>query len=582
MAAEKNEPSSVSQGENMSDVNKYTEQALERYVQMENPQFAALISGEWGTGKTWFIKNFFATHKLTKKFCYISLFDIKSIEEIDTALIEQISCSISSKGIRIISKITRYVIERHTGYDIDEIEKIGDKISKLIPNGVIICLDDIERSELPLQTIFGYISNLLEQFESNVILICDTKNIENKKIYHTFSEKIIGLRLTVKPNINSFINYSISKIYNKEVYDILCDSKEIIYEYFYYYRLNNIRYIRMSIYYFIAIYDSTKHKDNTNYLKSALISICDALFSVYSPRENSDRINRTNRLHDISFKDNILKKYNIYAPVLDKINLDFWNDFFEKGIPNLNILEDDYDNSPYNAGNKDTPLKLSNYYSQDDSHVINLYKKMISELESYEYKSANIFLYAVSVIIEMLSIGVEKRKIDFSYFKKIIDNTDFILSSTANNTSRTKRYTHNKNEIFIKVKSYLFERIDEASIKKNTDIFYSIIKNGENVFYNYKLLMDKKNNINLSSINSEMAARDLIYNNNSHLHDISEILKDILTNYIDDNKAVNWMNSFLSSLKAEADKIHKERPISYNTTIDLINFIERLIENKGK
>ena len=115
MAAEKNEPSSVRQGENMSDVNKYTEQALERYVQMENPQFAALISGEWGTGKTWFIKNFFATHKLTKKFCYISLFDIKSIEEIDTALIEQISCSISSKGIRIISKITRYVIERHTG-----------------------------------------------------------------------------------------------------------------------------------------------------------------------------------------------------------------------------------------------------------------------------------------------------------------------------------------------------------------------------------------------------------------------------------------------------------------------------------
>ena len=94
--------------------------------------------------------------------------------------------------------------------------------------------------------------------------------------------------------------------------------------------------------------------------------------------------------------------------------------------------------------------------------------------------------------------------------------------------------------------------------------------------------MTKNNNIDLSLINSEMAARNLICNTNSHLYDIAEILKDILTNYINDNKSVSWMNSFLSSLKVEADKIHEGRPISYNTAIDLINFIECLIENKKK
>ena len=91
----------------MSDVNEYTEKALKRYVQMENPQFAVLINGEWGTGKTWFVKNFFATHDFQKKFCYISLFGVESLKEIDAALIDQIAHFTESQCIRIASKITR-------------------------------------------------------------------------------------------------------------------------------------------------------------------------------------------------------------------------------------------------------------------------------------------------------------------------------------------------------------------------------------------------------------------------------------------------------------------------------------------
>lgn len=41
----------------MSEKNKSIYNFLSQYVNMSNPQYAVLLTGDWGSGKTYFVKN---------------------------------------------------------------------------------------------------------------------------------------------------------------------------------------------------------------------------------------------------------------------------------------------------------------------------------------------------------------------------------------------------------------------------------------------------------------------------------------------------------------------------------------------
>lgn len=61
---------------------------LENYIGLRNnPEYAVMIKGEWGCGKTWFIKKFInkiiQDKKLKKnEIVYISVYGIQNIEQL--------------------------------------------------------------------------------------------------------------------------------------------------------------------------------------------------------------------------------------------------------------------------------------------------------------------------------------------------------------------------------------------------------------------------------------------------------------------------------------------------------------------
>lgn len=77
---------------------------LDDYLGLRKPQLAVLVNSPWGSGKTWFIRNYmdYAKQKFaspvvnapessgdTPVFCYVSLFDITERKEIDAAILGQ-------------------------------------------------------------------------------------------------------------------------------------------------------------------------------------------------------------------------------------------------------------------------------------------------------------------------------------------------------------------------------------------------------------------------------------------------------------------------------------------------------------
>lgn len=566
----------------MSGVNKYTEQALERYVQMENPQFAALISGEWGTGKTWFVKNFFATHEFSKKFCYISLFDIKTLKDLDTALIEQINQSRSAKAIRITSKITRFAIEKYVGGDWECVENLINQLANKVRNGIIICFDDIERTTLSTTILIGYISNLLEQFDANIILIC---NINKIKKFDRLCEKIIGIRLSVEKDVASFLRNSIEYIQNIGLKEFLHQNNHIIIEYFNHYNLHNLRQIRTLIYYFESLYNHTRHNKNQNYLTSLLISLCDALFYRYSNEiKNQKNLEIESTWEDTSFKNKILTENNILCPVLKRTNTSFWNSFFASGVANTNILENDFNKSLYNPQNKNTPLRLWNYHFLEDRTVISLYKTMRSEFENNEYKNVDIFLHATGLIIEMKRCAIEKKEINFDYFKQIIDTTKFRVNIDFINMLKFSSYScyeyrQSKDELFIKVKEYIIQKCTDLIKEKITHIFKLIITKAEKI--NYKALEMKIRStdyaININDIDPESFISTITKYKNSTIIDIIDILISITSKntpaYLD------WIAQSLIITKQEVEKIKETHPIKFMAFERLIDHFENVLQS---
>ena len=156
---------------------------LNKYIKNPKMQYAILIDGDWGSGKTYFIKNSFV--KNNKKIIYISLNGMKNIGDIDKKLYYKIleinmpEKIKKSKGIRLIKKtggtvfrITNELIKNVFGIDISGIKNIdSSEIIGLFKNisDYVIVFDDLERCGMPINEILSYINDYVEQ--KNALLL---------------------------------------------------------------------------------------------------------------------------------------------------------------------------------------------------------------------------------------------------------------------------------------------------------------------------------------------------------------------------------------------------------------------------
>ena len=72
--------------------------------------FAIMLSGSWGSGKTHFIKNEFI-NKDSEKYIYISLNGVSSTDEIDSLLIQSIHPIFNNTGSKIAFKFANKLLK---------------------------------------------------------------------------------------------------------------------------------------------------------------------------------------------------------------------------------------------------------------------------------------------------------------------------------------------------------------------------------------------------------------------------------------------------------------------------------------
>jgi hypothetical protein len=200
-----------------------------------------MLSGKWGSGKTFFWKNVIEKEliqnqtKKQKAYVYSSLYGNRTLDKIEDNIYAQAYlCSVGGKnavlsgyekvkdfGKRFGSFCSLLDVSKLVD-GIDDIQQKNIKRSALsyLENGGIVCFDDFERKskDIDLNDLFGFISHLAIDLNSKVVIILndDVFEGEEKKIFSNVKEKSVSKFLKYEPSIKELFEtiYEKHNLYN--------------------------------------------------------------------------------------------------------------------------------------------------------------------------------------------------------------------------------------------------------------------------------------------------------------------------------------------------------------------------------
>lgn len=184
---------------------------LINYVDESIYDYAVMIDGEWGCGKTYFIKKRLYTelekHEKEKAqnqegykpkgIIYLSLYGVKSLEEVSKQILMESyfvksgnAKGIIRKGTEITGKMLPVlfdIIKTKTGLEL-EAENVSNAAGGFFSvKDSILIFDDLERCNCPVNEVLGYINTYVEHEGMKVIIIANQKEI-GKNAYLTNQE----------------------------------------------------------------------------------------------------------------------------------------------------------------------------------------------------------------------------------------------------------------------------------------------------------------------------------------------------------------------------------------------------------
>ena len=216
------------------------------YVRSDYTDYAIMINGEWGVGKTHFWNN-----KIRKKIesmqlngkryttIYMSLYGISNLEDI--------SKKIFIETTQLMDKNLRKFMDSHgqttipeyakTGLDMANffgVTQNGDKIDYsefFSTDDKVLCFDDLERANVDVIDILGYINNFVEHDHIKTIIICNEKELSTKLKSSNLEMKtfIATYLLDKQGELNTTDEPMVEKIQNKieHVFDKANDYERI-------------------------------------------------------------------------------------------------------------------------------------------------------------------------------------------------------------------------------------------------------------------------------------------------------------------------------------------------------------------
>lgn len=430
-----------------------------------DPQYAVFLKGNWGCGKTFFVNNWLNSYKKKipeeqiLKPVMVSLYGLSEIKQITAAInkaLYPILCGRAAKVGKTLTKFLSAIVLKHE-VDVDkdgnsdfEIELGLDSVLLLfssednsVKKGKLLIFDDIERCEMPMKRLMGYLNYFVELCHSHLIIIGDERKMtdEQKIIFSDFKEKTIGREFEISTNVRSAIeNFTEQEPTSEFIRKHITTIEKV----FSMTDCQNLRILRQALWDFgrfeetmIEFSKESKYEHvMLHILGSYIISYCEyrgenhdlldkwVKYNCNWETTNKDEINMLKQQ-----LGNLCQRYNNSSiSPYQTFNISL----VEKIITELNtgISIKDFAEG-YFAPNVENPcIKINDSFSMDNETFLEFYNKLIDDICNLKIKGFRDLGYALTYLFSLDFHKIKEiNETDFNRLRDVLPN--YLLNITT-------------------------------------------------------------------------------------------------------------------------------------------------------
>lgn len=495
--------------------------SIQVYINENMSDYAIMINGAWGSGKTYFVKNELIPElEQDKPVIYISLFGIKTIDDLVNVMSLHILNiysneraqkranlngnsfrQINSRNISSTSKVTTTLMSL-ISKDLKLVPKGEDTkafVSDLQKNSIkfnryIFIFDDFERSIIDKIELLGFFDELVEQNNAKVIIVCNESKITNareeksannaqqennesddKRLvddYRLYKEKVIGLTVKYEANLYSVYETVLMKETNNDnTFSLLLQYKNDILELFKITHSINIRTLMFTFKRFKELREEiesvfqTNKKDMTYFDEYVSIIMLNVVTASLSYKDLGKNI-----LDILKNKDTIACYFSSEGLNDDVKNFDmtnyvrvsrFVNKYIYSYLLDYKLLIEDIDRYIEEKVNdtQDIANKVNNiFYIEDDECAVRKLLAVLDDIEKNKY-CLGVYPRILSNLFILVDLFSDGKQISTDRLKEII------LASTekrSNEFSESNWYYFGSSNIEAnEFNSQLYKRLKE-------------------------------------------------------------------------------------------------------------------------
>ena len=295
-----------------------------------------------------------------------------------------------------------------------------------VKKGNLLIFDDLERCDIPMKKLLGYLNFFVEQCNCHLIVIGDEDKIaegENKKIFGEFKEKTIGREFEIATDIHSALDTFVNQTPKN---DFVVGHQEQIEKFFAMTECDNLRILRQALWDFSRFEESmTDFLGDSRYedimihvLGTYIISYCEyrgknhqlfdawIQYAIKGQQFDKEKIeNLKSQLGDLHQRyNNIYQRLSNYQT--------FKIEFVERVLLELNTGNSikDYVGKEYFAPIAEVRswARINEVYAMSNKEFISFYRTLIDDICGIQVTSMKNLGYAIAYLVYLDSRAIKE------------------------------------------------------------------------------------------------------------------------------------------------------------------------------
>lgn len=257
------------------------------------PSYAVMLKGAWGSGKTWFIKDFIERlpPDLKSRTLHVSLYGVTKPADIEDALFQQLYPRLANKNVKYGYSLLKGFVKATLKIDLNGDKKDDTTLNISLPElekfdsnpaATVLVFDDFERAKLAPEELLGYINQFVEHEGRRVIILANEDILmQSRPEFVSLKEKVVGKTFEVTPEPEAALDCFIRETEVHGVDRLLKARKGIILQVFQRAGYGNLRHLRQALLDFAALWECLRAaKADINYVDEIKDRLVDEILSL--------------------------------------------------------------------------------------------------------------------------------------------------------------------------------------------------------------------------------------------------------------------------------------------------------------